>query len=153
MTVPPNTLVDFGGAGFPNHFFCDSWAVGFLERRPWLAGRRIGEASWDVGSSRFWIGWVTKHGDLVTTINCTTSSRRRLGWYHHLEIYDALRARDPAVRAIQPCARSSRARAATAAHMDFVEGKPRSRVCFGLPPVLNPVAVDTVIAVNGFFLT
>jgi hypothetical protein len=20
--------------GFPNHFFCDSWAVGFLEDRP-----------------------------------------------------------------------------------------------------------------------
>src|SRR5262245_48949073 len=32
-----------------------SLVVGFLEGRPWLAGRRIGEASLDVGSSR--ISW------------------------------------------------------------------------------------------------
>jgi len=31
-----------------------------LEGRPWLAGHWIGKASLDVGSSRFWIGWVTR---------------------------------------------------------------------------------------------
>jgi DDE superfamily endonuclease len=48
------------GIGFPNHFFCDSWVVGFWRGRPWLAGRWIGKTSLDVGSSRFWIGWVTR---------------------------------------------------------------------------------------------
>src|SRR6266508_4313039 len=60
----------FRGAGFPNHFFCDSWVVGFWRGRPWLAGRRIGETSLDVGSSRFWIGWVTKHGDKCARSTC-----------------------------------------------------------------------------------
>src|SRR5262249_9084344 len=62
----------FAGTGFPNHFFCDSWVVGFLEwsGRPWLVGRRIGETSSDVGSSRFWIGWVTKHGDKCARSTC-----------------------------------------------------------------------------------
>ena len=39
----------FSGLGFPNQFFCDLWVVGFWRGRPWLAGRRIGEASLDVG--------------------------------------------------------------------------------------------------------
>jgi hypothetical protein len=60
----------FRGAGFPNQFFCDSWVVGFWRGRPWLAGRRIGEASLDVGSSRFWIGWVTRHGDRCARSTC-----------------------------------------------------------------------------------
>ena len=38
------------GTGFPNQFFCDSWVVGFCRGRPWLAGRRIGKKSLDVGS-------------------------------------------------------------------------------------------------------
>src|SRR6516162_11517837 len=38
--------------------------------RPWLAGRRIGETSSDVGSSRLWIGWVTKHGDKCARSTC-----------------------------------------------------------------------------------
>src|ERR1700724_3135002 len=60
----------FAGAVFPNHSFCDSWVVGLLEGRPWLAERRIGEASLDVGSSRFWIGWVTKRGDKCARSTC-----------------------------------------------------------------------------------
>jgi aryl-alcohol dehydrogenase-like predicted oxidoreductase len=48
------------GMGFPNQFFCDSWVVGFWRGRPWLAGHWIGETNSDVGSSRFWIGWVIK---------------------------------------------------------------------------------------------
>jgi hypothetical protein len=59
----------FSGAGFPNQFFCDSWAVGFWRGRPWLAGW-IGKASFGVGSSRFWIGWVTKHGDKCAGSTC-----------------------------------------------------------------------------------
>ena len=35
-----------------------------LEGRPWLAGHWIGKASLDVGSSRFWIGWVTRRGEI-----------------------------------------------------------------------------------------
>jgi len=31
-----------------------------LEGQPWLAGHWIGNASLDVGSGRFWIGWVTR---------------------------------------------------------------------------------------------
>ena len=50
------------GVGFPNQFFNDSWVVGFWRGRPWLAGRWIGKRSLDVGSSRFWIGWVIKRG-------------------------------------------------------------------------------------------
>src|SRR6266511_2604513 len=51
------------GTGFPNQFFNDSWVVGFWRGRPWLAERWIGRKSLDVGSSRFWIGWVIKRGD------------------------------------------------------------------------------------------
>jgi len=60
----------FAIAGFPNHFFCDSWVVGFLGGRPWLAGNWIGKTSLDVGSSRFWIGWVTKDGDKCARSTC-----------------------------------------------------------------------------------
>ena len=35
-----------------------------LEGRPWSAGHWIGKASLDVGSSRFWIGWVTRRGEI-----------------------------------------------------------------------------------------
>src|SRR5262249_17880669 len=45
------------------------WSV-FWRGRPWLAGRRIGETSSDVGSSRFWIGWVTTHGDKCARSTC-----------------------------------------------------------------------------------
>src|SRR5215469_9984215 len=45
------------------------WSA-FWRGRPWLAGRRIGETSSDVGSSRFWIGWVTKHGDKCARSTC-----------------------------------------------------------------------------------
>src|SRR5262249_31553339 len=38
--------------------------------RPWLAERRIGETSLAVGSSRFWIGWVTRHGDKCARSTC-----------------------------------------------------------------------------------
>jgi hypothetical protein len=31
MSTPSTTLADFEEGGFPNHFFCDSWVVGFLE--------------------------------------------------------------------------------------------------------------------------
>src|SRR5262249_15972830 len=43
---------------------------GFWSGRPWLGGHRIGETSSDVGSSRFWIGWVTKHGDKCARSTC-----------------------------------------------------------------------------------
>src|SRR5215475_9884142 len=45
------------------------WSA-FWRGRPWLAGRRIGETSSDVGLSRFWIGWVTKHGDKCARSTC-----------------------------------------------------------------------------------
>jgi hypothetical protein len=51
------------GGGFPNQFFNDSWVVGFLEGRPWVAGRRIGKKSLDAFLSHFWIGWGTSRGD------------------------------------------------------------------------------------------
>src|SRR5579872_2178778 len=53
----------FSYPGFPNQFFCDSWVVGFWRSRPWLAGHWIGRQSLGGGSSRFWIGWVTRRGD------------------------------------------------------------------------------------------
>src|SRR5262249_47391554 len=49
-------------AGFPDQVFNYSGVVGFWRGRPWLAGRWIGKKSLDVGSSRFWIGWVIKRG-------------------------------------------------------------------------------------------
>src|SRR6516165_4345730 len=60
----------FAGVGFPNQFFYDSWVVGFWRGRPWLAGRRIGEASLHAGSSRFWIGWVTEREDKCVRSTC-----------------------------------------------------------------------------------
>src|SRR5262245_58290340 len=39
----------FGGTGFPNQFFSDSWVVGFWRGRPWLARYRIGETNSDAG--------------------------------------------------------------------------------------------------------
>src|SRR5215510_4300874 len=56
--------------GFPNHFFCDSWVVGFWRGRPWLAGHRIGKTSLAIGSSRFWIGWATRRGDKCVRSTC-----------------------------------------------------------------------------------
>jgi hypothetical protein len=49
--------------GFPNQFFCDSWAVGLWRGRPWQTGDRTGRRSLDVFSSRFWLGWVTRGDD------------------------------------------------------------------------------------------
>src|SRR5262245_12656519 len=45
------------------------WSA-FWRGRPWLAGRRVGETRSDVGSSRFWIGWVAKHGDKCARSTC-----------------------------------------------------------------------------------
>src|SRR5262249_17957090 len=61
---PSTTLADFSQARDSQITFSvtHGWSA-FWRGRPWLAGRRIGETSSDVGSSRFWIGWVTKHGD------------------------------------------------------------------------------------------
>src|SRR5262249_38921788 len=47
------------------------WSA-FWRSRPWLAERRIGETSLAVGSSRFWIGWVTRHGDNVPALRVGT---------------------------------------------------------------------------------
>ena len=69
-TRPSTTLADLSGTGFPNHFFCDSWVVGFWRGRPCLAGRRIGKKSLDTFSSRFWIGWVTRRGDKCVRSTC-----------------------------------------------------------------------------------
>jgi hypothetical protein len=59
---------------FPNQFFCDSWVVGFWRGRPWLAGRWIGKTSLNVGSSRFWIDWGTRHGAGCARSMCRGSS-------------------------------------------------------------------------------
>src|SRR6266508_4396425 len=59
------------GAGFTNHFFYDSWVVGFWRGRPWLAGHWTGRRSLDAFSSRLWIGWVTRRGD-----GCVRSTSR-----------------------------------------------------------------------------
>src|SRR6266404_4771493 len=45
------------------------WSA-FWRGRPWFAERRIGETSLAVGSSRFWIGWVTRHGDKCARSTC-----------------------------------------------------------------------------------
>src|SRR5271157_916674 len=58
------------GMGFPNHFFCDSWVVGFWRGRPWRVGPWIGEQSLDSFSSHFWIGWVTKRGEKCVRSTC-----------------------------------------------------------------------------------
>jgi hypothetical protein len=67
---PSTTLADFERAGFPNQFFNDSWVVGFWRGRPWLAGGWIGKKSLDVGSNRFWIGWVIKRGGKCARSTC-----------------------------------------------------------------------------------
>src|SRR5499427_7635213 len=68
---PSTTLADFLRARDSQITFSvtHGWSA-FWSGRPWLAGRRIGETSSDVGSSRFWIGWVTKHGDECARSTC-----------------------------------------------------------------------------------
>src|SRR5215467_14150014 len=70
-TRPNTTLADFSQARDSQITFSvtHGWSA-FWRGRPWLAGRRIGETSSDVGSSRFWIGWVTKHGDKCARSTC-----------------------------------------------------------------------------------
>src|SRR5262249_22488944 len=70
-TRPSTTLADFSWARDSQITFSvtHGW-LGLWRGRPWLAGRRIGETSSDVGSSRFWIGWVTKHGDKCARSTC-----------------------------------------------------------------------------------
>src|SRR6516164_5206960 len=68
---PSTTLADFSRARDSQITFSvtHGWSA-FWRGRPWLAGRRIGETSSDVGSSRLWIGWVTKHGDKCARSTC-----------------------------------------------------------------------------------
>src|ERR1700746_298886 len=65
------TLPDFSRARDSQITFSvtHGWSA-FWRGRPWLAGRRIGETSSDVGSNRFGIGWVTKHGDKCARSTC-----------------------------------------------------------------------------------
>ncbi len=65
------TLADFCAARDSQISFSvtHGWSA-FWRGRPWLAGRRIGKTSLDVGSSRFWIGWVTKRGDKCARSTC-----------------------------------------------------------------------------------
>src|SRR5262249_20204438 len=71
ITASSTTLADFSRARDSQITFSvtHGWSA-FWRGRPWLAGRRIGETSSDVGSSRFWIGWVTKHGDKCARSTC-----------------------------------------------------------------------------------
>src|SRR5262249_27060583 len=57
---PSATLADFSRARDSQITFSvtHGWSA-FWRGRPWFAERRIGETSLAVGSSRFWIGWVT----------------------------------------------------------------------------------------------
>src|SRR5262245_31245719 len=66
-----STLADFLRARDSQITFSvtHGWSA-FWRGRPWLAGRQIGETSSDVGSSRFWTGWVTKHGDKCARSTC-----------------------------------------------------------------------------------
>src|SRR5215831_11039334 len=68
---PSTTLADFSRARDSQITFSvtHGWSA-FWRGRPWLAGRQIGETSSDVGSSRFWTGWVTKHGDKCARSTC-----------------------------------------------------------------------------------
>src|SRR6516162_7436906 len=70
-TRASTTLADFSRARDSQISFSvtHGWSA-FWRGRPWLAGHRIGETSSDVGSSRFWIGWVTKHGDKCARSTC-----------------------------------------------------------------------------------
>src|SRR2546425_10048897 len=70
-TAPSTTLADFSRARDSQITFSvtHGWSA-FWRGRPWLAERRIGETSLAVGSSRFWIGWVTRHGDKCARSTC-----------------------------------------------------------------------------------
>src|SRR5262249_15885227 len=65
------TLADFSPARDSQITFSvtHGW-LAFWRGRPWFAERRIGETSLAVGSSRFWIGWVTRHGDKCARSTC-----------------------------------------------------------------------------------
>src|SRR6516162_201817 len=65
------TLADFSRARDSQITFSvtHGWSA-FWRSRPWFAERRIGETSLAVGSSRFWIGWVTRHGDKCARSTC-----------------------------------------------------------------------------------
>src|SRR5262249_37423673 len=65
------TLADFSRARDSQITFSvtHGWSA-FWRCRPWFAERRIGETSLAVGSSRFWIGWVTRHGDKCARSTC-----------------------------------------------------------------------------------
>ena len=41
----------FSGAGFPNHFFCDSWVVGFWRGRPWLQDVGLERRAWTLSQA------------------------------------------------------------------------------------------------------
>src|SRR5215831_12796499 len=72
MSTRPNaTLADFSRARDSQITFSvtHGWSA-FWRGRPWFAERRIGETSLAVGSSRFWIGWVTRHGDKCARSTC-----------------------------------------------------------------------------------
>src|SRR5262249_39338316 len=70
-TLTSTILADFTRARDSQITFSvtHGWSA-FWRGRPWLAGGRIGETSSGVGSSRFWIGWVTKHGDKCARSTC-----------------------------------------------------------------------------------
>src|SRR5215467_509946 len=72
MNTRPNaTLADFSRARDSQITFSvtHGWSA-FWRGRPWFAERRIGETSLAIGSSRFWIGWVTRHGDKCARSTC-----------------------------------------------------------------------------------
>src|SRR5512133_2835317 len=70
-TRPSATLADFSRARDSQITFSvtHGWSA-FWRGRPWFAERGIGETSLAVGSSRFWIGWVTRHGDKCARSTC-----------------------------------------------------------------------------------
>jgi hypothetical protein len=71
ITASSATLADFSRARDSQITFSvtHGWSA-FWRGRPWFAERRIGETSLAVGSSRFWIGWVTRHGDKCARSTC-----------------------------------------------------------------------------------
>src|SRR5262249_16810956 len=71
LTGTSATLADFSRARDSQITFSvtHGWSA-FWRGRPWFAERRIGETSLAVGSSRFWIGWVTRHGDKCARSTC-----------------------------------------------------------------------------------
>src|SRR5262249_24661217 len=65
------TVADFERRGISQiTFSVTHGGSAFWRGRPWFAERRIGETSLAVGSSRFWIGWVTRHGDKCARSTC-----------------------------------------------------------------------------------